>query len=108
MSLGAWGVGPLFNATSCNACHTAGGRAHGPAGDGPAPVGLVIELESPAAQRGAETVGDAVYGRVFNTFAVGGLHPEGTVSVRYSEIAGYYIPSVRAGPCGCRITSWPH
>src|SRR6267378_6050959 len=31
------GVGPLFNAASCDACHNNGARGRGPTGDGPAP-----------------------------------------------------------------------
>ena len=87
------GVGPLFNAASCDACHSDGTRGRGPTGDGPVPVALVIQLESPAAAVGTERRGDPVYGRVLNTAALDGAAPaEGVVTVRYREIGGYYYP----------------
>jgi CxxC motif-containing protein (DUF1111 family) len=89
---GRVGIGPLFNANSCNACHHDGGRARGPAGDGPAPTGLVIQLASPPSDDDAEPRGDPTYGRVFNTLALVGVQVEGAVTVTYSEIAGYYYP----------------
>jgi CxxC motif-containing protein (DUF1111 family) len=89
---GRVGVGPLYNATSCNACHSEGERGRGPSGDGPAPTALVIQLESPATGAETEPGGDPVYGRVFNTSAVDGVQVEGEVVVRYGEIDGYYYP----------------
>jgi len=86
---GRVGVGPLFNATSCTACHHEGEGGRGPEGDGAAPTPLVIQLGSPA---GAEPSGDPVYGRVFNTSALDGVRVEGAVMIQYSETAGYYYP----------------
>jgi CxxC motif-containing protein (DUF1111 family) len=86
------GVGPLFNAASCDACHNDGSGGRGPTGDGPAPIALEIQLESPSADVAAEPSGDPVYGRVFNTAALEGVQVEGIVTVRYSEIDGYYYP----------------
>ena len=89
---GRVGVGPLYNAPSCNSCHNGGERGRGPAGDGTAPMALVIQLESPAVDVALEPGGDPVYGRVFNTSALDGVQVEGAVTVRYSEIDGYYYP----------------
>jgi CxxC motif-containing protein (DUF1111 family) len=89
---GRVGVGPLFNAAACNACHDAGGRGRGPAGDGTAPIALVVQLEVPSADVSEEPRGDPVYGRVFNTSALDGVQVEGAVMIRYSETAGYYYP----------------
>jgi CxxC motif-containing protein (DUF1111 family) len=89
---GRIGVGPLFNANSCNACHGGCERGPGPLGDGPAPTALVIQLESRSGEGQTETSGDPVYGRVFNTSAVDGAQAEGAVLVRYSESVGYYYP----------------
>jgi len=86
---GRVGVGPLYNATSCNACHNEGEGGRGPEGDGAAPTALVIQLGSPA---GAEPSGDPVYGSVFNTSALDGVRVEGAVMIQYSETAGYYYP----------------
>lgn len=86
------GVGPLFNAASCTACHNRGERGSGPVGGGQAPVALVIQLESPAPDASAEPDGDPTYGQVFNTLALDGVRAEGSVTVQYSEITGYYYP----------------
>ncbi|MEJ1962368.1 MAG: di-heme oxidoredictase family protein [Gammaproteobacteria bacterium] len=38
------GLGPLFNAPSCDACHNSRRRGRGPAEAGPAPIDLVMQL----------------------------------------------------------------
>src|ERR1700739_3450892 len=87
------GLGPLFNADSCSACHGAGGEGgKGPLGEGPAPAALVVQLETPAAVTGAEPGGDPVYGHVFNTSAVPGVQAEGVVLIHYREDEGHYYP----------------
>jgi CxxC motif-containing protein (DUF1111 family) len=89
---GRVGLGPLFNAASCTACHKEGAHGRGPTGDGPVPAALVIQLQSPATAGDTVPGGDPVYGRVFNTSAVGPAQVEGEVTVRYTETAGYYYP----------------
>ena len=89
---GRIGVGPLFNAASCTACHSEGAHGRGPTGDGPVPVALVVQLQAPTAADDTEPSGDPVYGHVFNTSALGPAQAEGTVTVRYTETAGYYYP----------------
>jgi CxxC motif-containing protein (DUF1111 family) len=41
---------------------------------------------------GGTGAGDPVYGHVFNTTALGSVAAEGAVTIRYSEIYGYYYP----------------
>lgn len=77
------GLGPVFNAASCDACHNNGARARGPLGDGPVPVGLVIQL---ADLEGHETR----WGHVLNTEAIAGWAAEGTVNVQYVQRQGRY------------------
>lgn len=89
------GVGPLFNATSCDACHNEGARGRGPSGDGPAPVALVIQLEQPASSETAAGQGDPRYGHVLNTAAIDGLIPEAAVTVHYTERNGRYADGMR-------------
>jgi CxxC motif-containing protein (DUF1111 family) len=89
---GRAGLGPLFNAVSCTACHTEGERGRGPAGAGPAPLALVVQLVARSADAGTESSGDPIYGRVFNTSALDGVRVEGTVTIRYTESSGYYYP----------------
>jgi CxxC motif-containing protein (DUF1111 family) len=99
------GLGPLFNAASCDACHIDGARGQGPIGEGPAPVALVIQLQSPSAGVGPESIGAPVYGRVFNTAALDGVRVEGAVTIRYREVEGYYYPTAFDGVCECRTTN---
>jgi CxxC motif-containing protein (DUF1111 family) len=89
---GRFGVGPLYNATSCSACHSEGAHGRGPTGDGPVPAALVIQLQSPVTDANTEPGGDPVYGHVLNTRALGSAQIEGAVTVRYTETAGYYYP----------------
>jgi CxxC motif-containing protein (DUF1111 family) len=89
---GRFGLGPLFNAASCNACHSEGAHGRGPTGDGPVPVALVIQLQSPSSDADAEPSGDPVYGHVLNTSALKPAQVEGAVTVRYTESSGYYYP----------------
>jgi CxxC motif-containing protein (DUF1111 family) len=89
---GRFGLGPLFNATSCTACHREGAHGRGPTGDGLVPMALVVQLGTPPTDANTESSGDPVYGRVFNTSALDPAQAEGTVTVRYTETAGYYYP----------------
>lgn len=87
------GLGPLFNADSCAACHGEHGEGgEGPAGDGPAPTALVIQLEAPATGSAAEAPGDPIYGHLLSTSAVKGIQPEGVVTIHYSATEGQYYP----------------
>jgi len=88
----ARGLGPLFNAASCDACHNGGAGGLGPAAEGVLPQAVVVQLEQPARAGEAEPPGDPIYGHVLNTQATAGVEPEGVVSVTYSEIYGYYYP----------------
>ncbi|MEJ1936094.1 di-heme oxidoredictase family protein, partial [Nostoc sp. NIES-2111] len=65
------GLGPLYNARSCAACHAGGGRAD--AGAGKLPAGLVVRL---GAVQGRP---DPVYGFQIQTQGVPGVTPEAAV-----------------------------
>ena len=84
------GVGPLFNSSSCDACHNNGARGRGPTGDGTAPEALVIQLTGAAARNRIDPEGDPVYGRVFNPLALEGVPAEGEVRIHYELRAGHY------------------
>jgi CxxC motif-containing protein (DUF1111 family) len=83
------GLGPLFNAASCDECHNDAAHGRGPTGDGAAPVALIVQLE-PAASPGVELTGDPRYGHVLSTASIDGLLPEGDVSVHYATHRGQY------------------
>ena len=80
------GVGPIFIAAACDACHNEGAHGRGPTGDGPVAASLVVQLGS-TRNAGA---GDPVYGHVFGTSALPGVLPEGVVRVRYGKRDGRY------------------
>lgn len=83
------GLGPLFNARSCSACHFKDGRAALPEA-GEAPVSLLFKVGT----RGPEGEGLAtphpVYGDQFQNFALPKAAPEGRVVIAYSEEPGTY------------------
>ena len=84
------GVGPLFNSSSCDACHNNGAHGRGPTGDGPASSPLVIQLATTPTKNPTDPEGDPVYGRVLNTVALDGVSPEGEAMVHYQETPGHY------------------
>lgn len=89
------GLGPLYEARACSACHPRNGRAAGPIEDGQAlPVGLVLRIDRPpltVAEQKRLTDGtisnlpDPVYGAQFQRSAVAGLAAEAVLSVAYTE-----------------------
>jgi CxxC motif-containing protein (DUF1111 family) len=90
------GLGPIFNAASCDECHNEGAHGRGPIGDGPVPDSMVIELEALPAVGAvapldvAEPPGDRVYGRVLSPLAVEGFTAEGQVILHYHIIQRTY------------------
>jgi CxxC motif-containing protein (DUF1111 family) len=90
------GLGPIFNAPSCDECHNEGAHGRGPLGDGPIPDSMVIELEAlPAVGAAApldvaDPPGDPVYGRVLSPAAVAGFTAEGQVVLHYHVIQRTY------------------
>ncbi len=84
------GVGPLFNAPSCDECHNEGAHGRGPESGGLAPFPLVVQLEQPAVAPRKDPGCDPTYGCVFNTVALRGVRPEGQVVIHYREIPGRY------------------
>jgi CxxC motif-containing protein (DUF1111 family) len=101
------GLGPLFNARSCQSCHIKDGRGHPPDTDGNA-SSMVLRLARPAATaqekqafetRQALNFPDPTYGLQLQDRAVPGLAAEGSVKVAYTEesvtLAGGEIVSLR-------------
>jgi len=123
------GLGPLYNARSCQSCHLRDGRGHPPENDTSA-ISMVLRLARPAATpEEAEAIKthvalnfpDPVYGTQLQDVAVPGLAAEGNVSVRYKEetvtLAGgetvrlrkpdYTIKNLGYGPLGADTTLSP-
>lgn len=84
------GLGPLFNARSCDACHNNDGRGRPPERAGERPVSLVIQFATPTPGVNNEPGSDPNYGGNLNPFAIGGVPAEGTINIRHREITGAF------------------
>lgn len=88
------GLGPLFIARSCGACHPQGGRGAPPAVDGgdhrEQPVALLFRLSLPDTDEHGGPVGDPAYGDQFRIAAVRGVPPDGRVRIEYVERTGRF------------------
>ena len=79
------GLGPVFNAASCDACHNNGARARTTVEPGLIPVSMVVQLGGPDGK-----AADPSYGQVLNTAAIDGFQPEAQVRLSYVERRGRY------------------
>jgi len=101
------GLGPLYNARACSACHVNDGRGHPPSGPDDKPLALALHLAVPAAplvsMAGVDswqaTAPDPHYGAQLQTFATAGLAAEGRFRVAWEEhkvtLAGGEMVSLR-------------
>lgn len=87
------GLGPLFNARSCQSCHLKDGRGHPPQGDEEA-VSLFLRLSIPPqneadrdalASRRRAVIPEPVYGEQLQNFSIQGLLAEGRMTLRYEK-----------------------
>ncbi len=79
---GSDGLGPLYDARSCNACHLRDGRGRSPTPEGG--DGFVLRLGT-ATPDGRATA-DPVYGHQLQQNAVTGLAAEGRVAIDWTEV----------------------
>ena len=101
------GLGPLYNARSCQTCHIKDGRGHPPEGADEA-TSMFLRLARPA-RTPDETAAlesfremslpDPVYGRQLQDLAIPGLKAEGRMEIEYSEepvtLAGGEVVTLR-------------
>lgn len=80
------GLGPLFAANSCSACHPEDGRGLPPAGDASSAAGWIV-LVSP---HGRDGEAHPVYGRQVQDHAVPGVRPEARIRVEPVRERGSY------------------
>jgi CxxC motif-containing protein (DUF1111 family) len=88
------GLGPLFNARSCQRCHLKDGRGHPPTSADDSAVSMFLRLSIPPqsdADRAALESGrmgiipDPTYGGQLQDLAVPGLKGEGRMTIRYED-----------------------
>ena len=83
------GLGPLFNARSCSACHLHDGRGQPPAA-GEDMLSMLVRLSIPGYDARRGVVPEPTYGDQMNGLAVNGVPSEGRVLVTYEEVPGVY------------------
>lgn len=95
-TLASDGLGPLYNARSCQRCHLKDGRGHTPEGpyDSAVSLFLRVSIPAPASYRDAmtsvqdyiHTLPDPTYGRQLQDFSLAGHPAEYRLEVTYDEI----------------------
>lgn len=86
-SLGAGGgVGPLYDARSCNACHVGGGA--GPVAQTALGNGMIVRVGR------FDAGGDPVYGRQLQALALPGFEPEADTAFHWQETNGLRAPKL--------------
>lgn len=83
------GLGPLFNARSCDACHNNDGRGQPPL-PGEQPISLVFQFSVPGSGAHGEPGPEPTYGGNLNPFAIDGVSAEGTVRIDVRELNGTF------------------
>ncbi|WP_307733129.1 di-heme oxidoreductase family protein [Stigmatella ashevillensis] len=83
------GLGPLFHAVSCLACHPRGGRG-APPGPGAPALSLLVRLSLPGTKPWGAPVPEPTYGDQLQPLAVASVAPEGRVEVRTTEQPGTF------------------
>ncbi|WP_371155166.1 di-heme oxidoredictase family protein [Jannaschia sp. 2305UL9-9] len=84
------GLGPMFNARSCQDCHIKDGRGHAPAHGDDTALSLVVRLGQPRVpvddlNRYLGAGPDPVYGHQFSDASIAGIPAEGRVSVDWID-----------------------
>lgn len=91
-TLASDGLGPLYNARSCQRCHLKDGRGHPPNGPEDSSVSMLLRVTVPEADAIAEikdylaTEPDPNYGDQIQDFSVAGHPTEGSLDVSYSTL----------------------
>jgi CxxC motif-containing protein (DUF1111 family) len=103
------GLGPLYNARSCQRCHLKDGRGHPPAGPDDSAVSMLLRLSIPPPDDAARAVleshranvvAEPTYGGQLQDLAIPGHLPEGRMAIDYEErparLSGGATASLRA------------
>ncbi len=90
-TLASDGLGPLYNARSCQRCHIKDGRGHPPAGPKDSTVSMIARIAVPGGDSALQiegylaTVPDPVYGSQVQDLTVAGHPAEGQLRMTYTE-----------------------
>jgi CxxC motif-containing protein (DUF1111 family) len=88
------GLGPFYNARSCQRCHLKDGRGHPPAGPEDSAVSMFLRLSVPGdadvrddlTARRESVVPEPTYGAQLQDLAIPGHEPEGRMVIDYEEV----------------------
>jgi len=107
------GLGPLFNARSCQRCHLKDGRGHPPTSAEDTAISMFLRLSIPprtaeekqAIESGEKAlIQEPTYGGQFQDFAIQGVPAEGRMTIKYTEkkvtLAGGEVVSLRVPEYG--------
>ncbi|MDG2122159.1 MAG: di-heme oxidoredictase family protein [Verrucomicrobiales bacterium] len=83
------GLGPMFQARSCSACHFKDGRGRPPEGDEEM-VSMLVRLSIAGTDASGGPLGHPVYGGQLNEHAIPGVKAEGRTTVCYEEEVGEF------------------
>jgi len=88
------GLGPLFNARSCSACHFKDGRSR-PSEPGQPMTTMLVRLSVPGKDEHGGPKPEKTYGGQIQGEAIPGVRAEADVYVDYKEIHGHYADGER-------------
>jgi CxxC motif-containing protein (DUF1111 family) len=83
------GLGPLYNATSCSACHFRDGRGKPPEGDDEM-LSMLLRLSIPGEDEHGGPLPEPVYGGQLQPRSIDGVPAEASTHVTWEEIPGKY------------------
>ncbi|MFT6863090.1 MAG: CxxC motif-containing protein (DUF1111 family) [Akkermansiaceae bacterium] len=78
------GLGPIFNARSCSACHPNDGKGR-PLMNGVNKLGMVTRISIPGRADDGGPLGDPRYGTQLSDFALPTLEPEARIRIKYTR-----------------------
>ncbi len=87
---GTDGLGPLYNATSCSACHFKDGRGRLPEEEGESFLSVLFRLSVPGEGAHGGPMPEPTYGGQLQPFAILGVTPEATPAVEWETILVEY------------------
>src|SRR5262245_64091932 len=82
------GLGPLFNARSCDACHLRDGRGRPPLEPGEAFIGLLLRLSIPGEGEHGAPLADPIYGGQLQPFGLTDVPPGAVPVVMNTGVGG--------------------
>jgi CxxC motif-containing protein (DUF1111 family) len=84
------GVGPLFNARSCAACHFKDGRGRPPLEPGESFLGILLRLSVPGDNPDEAGEPHPAYGGQLQPFSISDVASEGSPRIEYATLEGFY------------------